>query len=481
MPLSGSAPRVAVPTDTWVDDTIAAISTPLGQGALAVIRLSGARSLAIADAVFRPAGHDAPLPSKAPSHTVHYGKIVQDGSTVDEVLLTVLRRPRTFTREDMVEFGCHGGVVVARMVLDTILRAGARLALPGEFTKRAFIHGRIDLAQAEAVMDLIHAQTELALAAAHEQLAGKLSQRINTLRDELLQTLAHLEAHIDFPDEDIAPDTFERLQDRLERAVGLMDQLLRTAHEGQVLRRGIRAAIVGRPNVGKSSLLNQLLGHERAIVSPIPGTTRDTIEETANIRGLPIIFVDTAGLRDSNDTLEREGVRRSQQALSKAELVLQVFDNSEPLHSDDDLGLCGSGDAQASELWPVRPRIVVRNKTDLPPRLELPAKLGCRTVDVSCQTGYGIETLKDAICEAIWGGEIRSDMVQVMINSRHQEALQRGRDAAILAFESLRSGATLELVAVDLRMAVNAVGEIVGKTSTEDLLDSVFSQFCIGK
>src|SRR5881398_2347533 len=319
-----------------LDDTIAAIATPLGEGGLAVIRLSGPQALAIADRSFLPVGKTSSQPSAAPTHTIHYGRIVRQGGTVDEVLLSVMRAPRTFTREDVVEITCHGGILSAKTVLDTVLENGARLAEPGEFTKRAFLNGRLDLTQAEAVADLIHSRTELALAAANEQLAGKLSQRINQLRDDLMKTLAHVEAHIDFPDEDIAPDTKDKLVSRLEDAERFIDALLRTASEGQILRRGIRAAIIGRPNVGKSSLLNQLLGRDRAIVSPIPGTTRDTIEETANIRGLPVVFVDTAGLREAGDEIEVEGIRRSREALAKAELILHVLDASEPLTQADE-------------------------------------------------------------------------------------------------------------------------------------------------
>ncbi|TMP98891.1 MAG: tRNA uridine-5-carboxymethylaminomethyl(34) synthesis GTPase MnmE [Verrucomicrobia bacterium] len=313
-----------------LDDTIAAIATPLGEGALAVIRLSGPQALSVADKSFVPVGRHSLKPSAAPTHTIHYGKIVRQGRTVDEVLLSVMRAPRTFTREDAVEVTCHGGILAAKLVLDALLENGARLAEPGEFTKRAFLNGRLDLAQAEAVADLIRARTELSLAAANEQLAGKLSQRIDQLRDEMMKTLAHIEAHIDFPDEDISADTRDQLLARLERGVGFMDELLRTASEGQILRRGIRTAIIGRPNAGKSSLLNQVLGHDRAIVSPIAGTTRDTIEETANIRGIPVVFADTAGLREAGDSLEQEGIRRSRESVAKADLILHVFDVSEP-------------------------------------------------------------------------------------------------------------------------------------------------------
>ena len=297
------------------DDTIAAIATPLGQGGLAIIRLSGERAVPVGDAVFQPPSGNAATLTNAKSHTIHYGHIVRDGQRIDEVMVSVMRAPATFTREDIVEINCHGGMQATKAVLDTVLKAGARLALPGEFTKRAFLHGRIDLAQAEAVADLIHARTDLALNAANEQLAGKLSQRINQLRDDTMHVLAHVEAHIDFPDEDIEPDTMNGLIQRLESAEAFIDQLLATANEGQLIRRGIRVAIVGRPNAGKSSLLNQLLGHERAIVSDIAGTTRDTISEEAQIRGIPVVFVDTAGLQETDDVVEQEGVRRSRASL----------------------------------------------------------------------------------------------------------------------------------------------------------------------
>ncbi len=454
-------------------DTIAAIATPLGEGGLAVIRISGIDALKVADRSFVPSGKSSKKPGEAATHTLHYGKIMHQGKTVDEVLLAVMRAPRTFTREDVVEISCHGGLLPAKLVLDTILENGARLALPGEFTKRAFLNGRIDLAQAEAVADVIHSRTELALTAANEQLAGKLSQRINRLRDDMMVTLAHVEAHIDFPDEDIAPHTKDKLINRLDDGIKFMDELLRTANEGQILRRGIRAAIVGRPNAGKSSLLNQLLGHERAIVSPIPGTTRDTIEETANIRGFPVVFVDTAGLREAQDEIEVEGIRRSHVTLEKAELILHVLDASEPLTETDTKYL-----AQFTG----KKRILIRNKVDLPVRLDLKAvSPALRIVDISCSTGAGLENLRDTIKGIVWSGEIKSEMLQVMINSRHQDALARARSATERTATALRMNETLELAAMDLRIAVNAIGEIVGKTTTDDLLDSIFTQFCLGK
>ena len=477
-----------------LDDTIAAIATPLGEGGLAVIRISGPDALAVADACFEPKGKSSVRPSAAQSHTIQYGHVMRDGRRLDEVLLAVMHPPRTFTGEHVVEITCHGGMLSAKLVLDAVLASGARAGEHGEFTRRAFLNGRIDLAQAEAVADLIHSRTELALRAANEQLEGKLSKRINELRDQLMGTLAHIEAHIDFPDEDIAPDTRAQLIQRLERGAAFMEELLRTAREGQILRRGIRAAIIGRPNAGKSSLLNQLLGHDRAIVSAIPGTTRDTIEETANIRGIPVVFVDTAGLREARDEIELEGIRRSRKSLDQAELILQVLDASEPFTAADEKFLAE---------FSTKKRILIFNKVDLPRQLVLPPQLAgaalearqdisavhrdrfnvshFNVVTISCLTGQGIEALKDALKEMVWSGEIHADMLETMINSRHQGALARAREAAQRALESLAAEQPLELAAMELRIAVNAVGEIVGKTTTEDLLDSIFSQFCIGK
>lgn len=453
-------------------ETIAAICTALGEAALAVIRISGPGALEVADRCFRAAGRNGKRPSEAESHTVHYGHVSREGAVVDEVMLTVMRAPRTFTREDVVEIGCHGGALVTQKVLEAVLGSGARLAEPGEFTKRAFLNGRIDLAQAEAVLDVIHSKTGLALAAASEQLRGSLSRRIEEARDDLMRVLAHVEAHIDFPEEDIAPETLGELLGRLEKAAGFIAGLLATAHEGRVLRRGVKAAIIGRPNAGKSSLLNRLLGHERAIVSPIPGTTRDTIEETANVRGVPVVFIDTAGIHAGAELVEAEGVRRSNQALAEAELILHVVDGSQAIHPEDQIRmreLAGRG------------RLVVVNKADLPDgagALDCPEDQVAR---ISCRSGEGIEALKDKIRGAILGGRVDCEMWEAMINTRHQGALERARSHLGLAAAALRAGAGFELAALDLRIATGAVGEVVGKTTTEDLLDSIFSQFCLGK
>ncbi|MDB6052763.1 MAG: tRNA modification GTPase TrmE [Verrucomicrobiales bacterium] len=454
------------------DDTIAAIATPLGEGGLSIIRISGSHATRVADKVFRAKGKRGVQPSSAASHTIHYGHVLNGEQVIDEVLLGVMRAPRTFTGEDVVEISCHGGMLVTKLVLEAVMAGGARLALPGEFTRRAFLCGRIDLTQAEAVCDLINARTDLAIEAANTQLAGRLGQEINRLRDDLIRLLAHVEAHIDFPDEDIAPDTQAQMLERLNRALEFIARLLSTSQEGQILRKGIRAAIVGRPNAGKSSLLNQLLGHERAIVSPVAGTTRDTIEETANVRGIPVVFIDTAGIRFSEDLVEMEGIRRSKASLEKAELVLVVLNAGDELDREDQALVDSASDKK---------HLLILNKSDLPRRAELPVSWAAKVIQTDCMSGEGIEAVKEKIEELVWSGKLGSEMSEVMINSRHQNALRRAEEGIRNTAKALSEGLALELAAMDLRIAVHAVGEIVGKTSTEDLLDSIFSQFCIGK
>ncbi|MBM3822760.1 MAG: tRNA uridine-5-carboxymethylaminomethyl(34) synthesis GTPase MnmE [Verrucomicrobia bacterium] len=454
------------------EDTIAAIATPLGEAALGLVRLSGPRCLEVADRCFRPSGQGS-LPSHCATHTAHYGHIVRDGRVVDEVMVLILRAPRTFTREDSVEIGCHGGLVVVKAVLEAVLAAGARPAEPGEFTRRAFLSGRIDLTQAEAVADLIHARTEFAASVAQEQLAGKLSKQIEALRAELMEALAVVEAHIDFPEEDLPPQTQAGLWDRVTRARAFVGRLLARAGEGQVLRRGLRAALVGRPNAGKSSLLNHLLGHERAIVSPTPGTTRDTIEETASIRGIPVIFIDTAGMRETADAVEREGVERSRRAMGTADLVLHVVDQSEPPHSDD-LSLLADGSGSKS--------ILILNKCDRSCHPDWTRVVDLReAVRISCLEGTGLEDLKEVVSRRVWQGGGPAESWQLMINARHQDALRRAGEALEKAQAAMESNWTLEIAAMELRAAAGAAGEVVGKTSTEDLLDLIFSKFCIGK
>lgn len=453
-----------------LSDTIAAVATPAGTGGIAVIRISGTRAVAIAEAVFRPSANRPHPLASAPSHTVHHGHVDREGVLVDEVLATVMKAPRTFTREDTVEISCHGGRIVTRQVLEALLAAGARLAEPGEFTLRAFLNGRLDLTQAEAVADLIHARTSLAAQAAVQQIGGRLSEPVQRLRDDLLNILAHIEAHIDFPDEDIAPDSRERMLSRLGDARDRIHRLRLTASEGRILREGIRVAILGRPNAGKSSLLNLLLGSDRAIVSPIPGTTRDTVEECATVKGLPLVFVDTAGLRETGDPIESEGIRRSLRAASEADLILHVLDGTQPpVTTVGDLG---------PELAR-KPTIRVRNKADLPTPWDDSSLRDA--VSLSATTGEGLDSLRSAMDSRLGTEHLSPEDWSVTVNARQATALQRAEDGLIRTHGSLSQEASLELVALDLRASLGALGEITGDVTTDSLLDAIFAQFCLGK
>jgi len=442
-------------------ETIAAIATPPGEGALAVIRISGEKALSVADKVFRA----TKLPSAIEERRVVFGKIVDAaGSVLDEVLLTVFRNPRSYTGEDLVEISGHGGPVVASRVLAAVLAAGARMARPGEFTERAFHNGKLDLTQAEAVMDLINAQTDRAAKAAAGQLEGHLGSEIHALRAQLLETVAHLEAFIDFPEEGIDPESGEVLRKRMESIRGHLDGLLATANEGRLLREGITLALCGAPNAGKSSLLNRLLGMERAIVSETAGTTRDTIEERASLGGYPFRVIDTAGLRETEDPVEREGVERARRAAEAADLRIHLVDAAEkglpsPLFADE---------------------LLVLNKVDLvSERDALPAG-----IQISCRSGEGMETLVQAILAKATGrssalGEAAPDVTA--INTRHRDCLLKARGHLDAAISLLESGEPPELVAVELRSALGDVGEIVGEAGTEEILGKIFSSFCIGK
>jgi tRNA modification GTPase len=453
--------EVQVPS---VTDTIAAISTAFGEGAIAVLRVSGPRALEIAGSVFR----GKTPPQGQPARTVQFGPIMDDGRKLDDVLLTVFRAPASYTGEDLAEIACHGGILVTRRIYETLLRHGARAAEPGEFTQRAFLHGKMDLTQAEAVMDLISAQTDLALRAATEQLEGRLGQRIRELRAVLLEILAHVEAFIDFPDEDIDPDTGADLRARIDSVRGDIDRLLGTAAQGRVLREGVRTVIYGAPNVGKSSLLNRLLGIERAIVSPQPGTTRDVIEEMINLRGIPLRLIDTAGVRESDDEIERAGMERTRQQIERADLILHLTDGTAPFDADV---------SPSSEIFGKNRALLVLNKSDLP---EHERWRGKEAIRISCKTGAGLDALADAIEARVLGGAAHRDWT-VAINARHQACLERALgylDAAKRAFDDELSA---EFIAEELRAGLEAVGEIVGRVDTEDLLGVIFSRFCIGK
>lgn len=438
-------------------ETIAAISTAAGEGAIALVRVAGPEAIAIADQVFR----GKQKPSNFVSHVQHFGDLMDADGVVDQVVASVHRAPHSYSGDDLVEISCHGGVIVTARVLAACLNAGARHARPGEFTERAYLNGKMDLTQAEAVIDLIRAQTDLAARAATEQLEGRLGSVIRTIRDDIVQLLAHLEASIDFPDEDIAPEQGAQLQARLDAIREKIERLLATEHRGRILREGVRAVIYGPTNAGKSSLLNRLLGYERAIVSPIPGTTRDTIEEVINLRGIAIRLLDTAGLRETTDELERAGIERTEKSLGTADLTLHVFDGSASKPADFH--------AQNSAR-----EILLLNKSDLPEHEDWS---GCDALRISCLADNGLAGLEDQILESIGARHVSAES-SVAINTRHRDCLRRALEHCDRARLVLTEP---ELATVDLHSALNAVTEVIALESEDPILDALFAQFCIGK
>ena len=459
-----------------LSDTIAAIATPPGEGGIGIVRVSGSLAISIASKIFKSPQHASPV--DFPSHTLNYGHIVDPitGNVVDEVMLGIMHAPKSYTAEDVVEFNCHGGRAPLITVLDLTLQTGARLAEPGEFTRRAFLNGRIDLAQAEAVVDLIRSKTDLARQIAVDGLTGRLSQEVNSLNDRLANLLAEVEASIDFPDEELDFLDLDAMRRAAQAIQGGLEQLIATASDGKIVRDGINIAILGKPNVGKSSLLNRLLKSTRAIVTEIPGTTRDTIEEALNLRGIPVNLTDTAGIRRTEDIVEQQGVERSKSYLDLASLILMVFDASEPL-TDIDIELLQEASSRST--------ILVLNKIDLaisitPKDLQLHAPHKT-VVQTSMLHGEGIEDLRSTVLQHVIGGDFVLGDSPIITNVRHDDALRRSQASLSHAIESLDAKMPPEFISVDLRSSLDAIGEIVGKTTTEDLLDRIFSQFCIGK
>ena len=442
-------------------ETIAAISTPAGEGAIALVRITGDSAIAVADTIFR----GSEKPSKLPSHTQRFGEIMDGDRAIDQVMLSIHRAPASYTGEDMVEISCHGGILVTAEVLQACLRAGARGARPGEFTERAFLNGKMDLTQAEAVMDLIRARTDLALRSAREQLEGALGRKIAAIRAGLIELLAHLEAAIDFPEEGIAPDQGVELRRRLESIREQLRGLLATADRGRVLREGLRVVIYGPTNAGKSSLLNRLLGYERAIVSKHPGTTRDTIEEVINLHGIPIRLLDTAGLRESTDEIEREGMSRTERSLAGADLLLHVFDRSVAKPP----GFTTNSTEQI--------QITLLNKSDLPEHPDWKNADGLR---ICCVSSDGLKGLEEEIIASISEKHLRPES-GVAINTRHRDCLRRALSACDLAAGTMESAVAPEYVVVDLRDALRGLDEITGAADAEEVRDVLFAQFCIGK
>jgi tRNA modification GTPase len=458
-------------------DTIAAVSTPMGEGAIAIVRLSGEEAVAIADKIYK--GPGSKRLAGVESHTIHYGHLrdPKTGNTVEEVMISIMKGPKTFTREDVVEINCHGGIVSVNRVLQLVLSQGARLAEPGEFTKRAFLNGRIDLSQAEAVMDLIRAKTDKAMNVALGQMEGRLSQLIRKLRQEILETLAQVEVNIDYPEYDDVEEMTHRLfMEKAHFVRGEIKKILRTSEQGKILREGLSTVIIGRPNVGKSSLLNSLVHENKAIVTDIPGTTRDVIEEYVNVRGVPLRLLDTAGIRETEDIVERIGVERSRAVLKDADLILLVLNNSDELSEEDELLF------QAVEGMDV---IIIINKTDLPRKINIervkqlaPTQ---RMVSTSLLEDEGIDELEEAISSLFFEGAIEAGDLTYVSNSRHIALLGQALQAIEDSIDAIESGTPVDLVQIDFTKAWELLGEIIGESVHESLIDQLFSQFCLGK
>ncbi|MBE2281896.1 MAG: tRNA uridine-5-carboxymethylaminomethyl(34) synthesis GTPase MnmE [Prosthecobacter sp.] len=459
-----------------LSDTIAAISTALGEAAISVVRMSGPQALQVAEKAFK-------LPPKLTPRLAHLVHAVDAGGTAfDHGLLLHFKGPASYTGEDVIEFHGHGGVLVTQRVLERLLACGARAAEPGEFTQRAFLNGKMDLTQAEAVMDLIHAQSTLALRAANEQLGGAIGREAQAMQQEIIPVLAHIEAYIDFPEEDISPETGADLLKRIDAVLLRAEKLIATSEQGRILRHGARTVISGAPNVGKSSLLNLLLGFERAIVSPTAGTTRDTIEEIIQVHGIPLRLVDTAGLRDSTDDIERVGIQRTERELDRADLVIEVVDGSDAGTSI--LRSTAKDEPARNPRFSLPPelarrRLLVLNKADL--GLHADWKSDPHAIPLSCVTGEGIEALRDAIRAIIANaGPLAADH-PVAINARHKAAFERSADRLRAARSALEANEAPEFIALEIREALHALGDVIGQVDVERILDVIFSTFCIGK
>lgn len=450
------------------DDTISAISTPLGEGGIGIVRMSGPQAITIAEEIFHPA-HGISL-KQAKSHTLHYGTIVSQGREIDDVLVTVMHAPRTYTRENIVEINCHSGIVALRTVLDLTLRKGARLAERGEFTKRAFLNGRISLDQAKSVLDIVKAKTKLGLEAAVGQLHGRFSEGIAFIRDKIAESLAEIDVGIDFPDQE---EQIGQILPRLVKVIDYTSKLLKQGEQGKIVTDGLTIALVGRPNVGKSTLFNALLAEERAIVTPIPGTTRDTVEEEATINGVLFRIIDTAGLCKPTGQIEKAAVRRTEHAINRADLVLLLLDASSALTSEDQ--------ALLEKNWE-KPVLVVINKSDLPCKLQQTIPGTAKNAyKISARNGEGIKQLSHGIVNLLLEGYVPSKQTILLLDVWEQDLLFRINNLLSNAVESLKNAQSPDMVAEQLRSAYRVAGELQGIDLSEDVLDHIFARFCIGK
>jgi tRNA modification GTPase len=458
-------------------DTIAAISTPMGEGAIAIVRLSGDDSIKIADQIFRGIG--GKRLTEVSTHTIHYGHLIDPRTeqVIEEVMVSIMKGPKTFTKEDVVEINCHGGIVSVNRVLQHVLAYGARLAEPGEFTKRAFLNGRIDLSQAEAVMDLIRAKTDRAMNVALGQMEGRLSKLIRGLRQEILEILAHVEVNIDYPEyDDVEEMTHNML---LEKAIYVRDELkklLQTSQQGKILREGLSTVIVGRPNVGKSSLLNSLVQENKAIVTDIPGTTRDVIEEYVNVRGVPLRLLDTAGIRETEDIVERIGVEKSRQVLKEADLILLVLNYGDQFTKEDE---------NLFEAVKGMDVIVIVNKTDLTQKIDMERVKELarehKIVTTSLLEDRGVDELEEAISSLFFEGSIEAGDMTYLSNSRHITLIGQSLHTIEEAINGVEIGTPIDIVQIDITRTWELLGEVIGDSVHESLIDQLFSQFCLGK
>ena len=453
-------------------DTIAAISTPIGEGGISIVRLSGEDAVAIANKLFK--GADL---TKVPTHTIHYGHIVDPKTqeVVDETMVSVLRAPKTFTREDMVEINCHGGMIVTNDILQLLLANGARMADPGEFTKRAFMNGRIDLTQAESVMDIVRAKTDKSRQVAMTQLAGGLLEKIKTMRQELLDTMAHEEVNIDYPEYDMDDLTSQEMKKKAQEVSKQIEQLLQTAQEGKIIRNGLATAIVGRPNVGKSSLLNYLTQDDKAIVTDIAGTTRDTLEEYVSVKGVPLKLIDTAGIHNTEDKVEKIGVERSKKAIKEADLVLLLLDASQDLTAED---------KRLLDLTANKKRIIILNKQDLGTKIsqEMIKNLTDNPIIVtSILKQKNMDALENAIEKLFFSGIENSQNQILVTNQRQAGLLAKAKQSLEDVISGINDAMPLDLVQIDLKNAWDTLGEITGESAPDELITQLFSQFCLGK